>query len=103
MWYGYVIIIVGNTKIGRHDRYKIASVLIAVCFTHFNTRNFSDGVGFVGWLQFTGQQIIFFQWLGSEFWINTGRSQEHEFFYPGLVGSVYYITLDHNIVVQEFA
>ena len=92
-----VEVVAGAVKIGRHERYGVETVLLAIGFAELYSRDLGDGIPFVGGLQGTGKKILFFQGLRGEFGIDAGGAEELEFGDAVAVSSVNDVVLDGRL------
>ena len=96
-----VKIIVGTVQIRRHGGNSIEAVLGSVSLAHFNTCDLCNGIPFIGRLQGTGQERAFGNGLRSKFRINTGGSEEEDFFDAVAVRGINDVSLDLEVDGNE--
>ena len=70
-----MIIVAWTVEIGRHRRVVEEPVLLAIVLAKFEAGNFRDGIGFVGWFEFAGEQTRFGHWLRRVFRIDARASE----------------------------
>ena len=96
-----VEIVAGTVQIGRHGGNEITAVLFPVGLTQLDPRDLGHRVPLVGRLQRPGQKRVLAHRLIGQLGIDAARSQEHQFFHPGAVGTMDDIRFDHHVVVDE--
>jgi hypothetical protein len=75
--------------------------LEVVAFTHFKAGDFSNGVGFVGVLEWGGEEGRFLDWLGGVTGVDAGAAEEEELFDAMGVGGMDDMGLDEEVEVDE--
>lgn len=96
-----VVVVARAVEIGGHGADGVKAVLRAVGLTHPDPRYLGQGVGFVGGLQWAGEQVLLPDGLGAEFGIDAGRAQEKQLFDLVLPGAVDDVVLDLEVLVDE--
>ena len=76
-------------------------MLTSVEFAELQPGDLGDGVGFVGRLERAREERLFLDRLRGELGINAGAAQKEDPFHPRLIGRLYEIRGDHEVVVEE--
>ena len=77
-----VEVIIRPIEVGRHHRNIVRAVLQVVAFTHFESRDFRDGILLVGIFKWRCEQCILFHGLRRILGIDASRTEEEQLFYP---------------------
>ena len=96
-----VVVVAGAIEVGRHGRAEVGAILPVVGLAHLDAGDLGDGVGLVGRLQDTGEEVLLAHGLGRELRIDAGGAQEEEVLHPGLKRFVDDVGLDHQVLVDE--
>ena len=96
-----MIIIIRAVQISRHNGNIICSVLTVQEFTVFETGDLSQGIRFIGLLQFTCQKAALFHRLRCHAGINAGASEKFELFASVFPCAVNDIHLHDHIYVHK--
>ena len=98
-----VIVVPGPVEIGGHGADEIATKLMAIGVAHFQAGNFGYGIGLIGALKLSRQQMLFFHGLGSMFWIDARTAQEQQLLNTSAPASLDQIGLHDQVVEQEIS
>lgn len=96
-----VIIVTCAVEVRRHGADGVKAVLLAVGLAHLDARDLGQGIGIIGGLQGSGEQVLLFDGLRAELGIDAGRPQKEEFFYAILPGTMDDVVLDLEVLIDE--
>ena len=88
-----------SVKFGRYQRDVIRVVLNVETFTHFNPRDFGDGIGFGSVAKRTGKQQFFVNRLRHSGRVYLGASYENKFLYIVSETFAYNVVLNLQVSV----
>ncbi len=94
-------IISGSVQISGHQADGIKAVLLVIGLAHLDTGDFGHGIPLIGRLQLASEEMLFLHGLGSEFWIDAGRTEKKELLAPTLIGCINDVGLDKEIVADK--
>ena len=97
-----VEIVVDAVEIGGHDRDEAGPVLAVVGPAHLDPGDLGHGVGGIGGLQGTGQEVGLFHGLGAVPGVDAGASEKKKPPDPEAVARMDQVGLDGQVLVDEF-
>lgn len=72
----WVVVVTGAVEVGRHCGVEEDAVLLAVILAELESTDFGNSVGFICWLKWACEKVLFFDGLRGVFWIDAGAAEE---------------------------
>ena len=95
-------VVMRPVEIGGHGGEEGFSILAGVGLAEHDAGDFGDGVGVVGWLEWTSEKRVFADGLGGELGVDAGAAEEEELGAAEVGGGFDEVILKGEVLEEEF-